>query len=1024
MTDDQDEPDKPADEAKPVTEPPPAAPEQPAAPAPPVVAAVAGAAEPSKKQKKSRRSKRTPVAVDAAAPTTPTPDPDSVPVEVRPSPPIDETPAAAATEKPKETIEVRCAKCDTDYTLDQARIKPTGLTVKCTNCGHTFKIFKPGTQPDVAQPPTIEPKPDPVEPGEIKAIDAAPTEPPTAPPVEIVAPPEPPAPERERRSSAPPATELAPASEPASDDDRRIGPGRRRSDAASALDFEAATLPEPEPVTASPVAPPQPMLLDPAAAAFEAARIAGEIVGDIESASGAAIVAAAAAGAAIEATRARMAAGAPAEIDPLAVVAAATAAVNAQVAPGEGGAHHAALPAMAEGSIPNDPITTVRMQRERILRALADDIAHSPEVTETASNNAAATTSASSAAATASPALARSPSQGDALDDNDVTDPVQLAAAAIQRLRSRASTNVAELRGHYHRHDAFVLLAAFIIIVIAGRVHTGIVTPPTALFPHKNDQKAQRGLTFDYPRGWLKAETINAWPPRIVRDPSGQPPKVADAYHVSITSSIDGSTRIEVLIEPKPAWSNTVSSLELDRRTRWGELYAVDEISFESIGDQDWLRTEYRYAHAPQKGDLPRVDHAIEYATTDLKQIYVVTLFGTPTALDELEDVVAPSLRIAAGAGTRSAQQFGSRTRTPEMRKHPRPVATALDSTVNIVVADLIDGRLVARGGGSGVIVGGDGSVLTNYHVIRDKNGRLHDVFVIGRSEEVDAAPQLVCAGRPNRSKLQPELDLALIKCDTDLDGRTWTPKKVPHIMWPTLAAAKAQDVKIGQRIWVLGYPDTSRGWLSLSQGTIDGWTGQDGREGRDFIKVDAAISLGNSGGPVVDDQGRLVGIASFLRTRITGGGATTSQEKLVRPISTASDLLAIATIGWTPRDNQTSVEIQPSDVEPVIEGVRIETHVIDAANGAPVRDALVMVIKPDVDQTSIDVNRIGEQVVAWGRSNAQGEVKLNQPVPVGTYTVLVRATGYDPLIGEDKLRIDETTPPRYDPWTHIKIAR
>src|SRR5215208_3030113 len=39
-------------------------------------------------------------------------------------------------------MDVRCEKCQTEYELDEARLKPGGVTVKCTNCGHMFRIRK------------------------------------------------------------------------------------------------------------------------------------------------------------------------------------------------------------------------------------------------------------------------------------------------------------------------------------------------------------------------------------------------------------------------------------------------------------------------------------------------------------------------------------------------------------------------------------------------------------------------------------------------------------------------------------------------------------------------------------------------------------------------------------------------------------------------------------------------------------------------------------------------------------------
>ena len=56
-------------------------------------------------------------------------------------------------------MDVRCEKCQTEYELDEARLKPGGVTVKCTNCGHMFKIRKRsntnvGVPTVVATPPS------------------------------------------------------------------------------------------------------------------------------------------------------------------------------------------------------------------------------------------------------------------------------------------------------------------------------------------------------------------------------------------------------------------------------------------------------------------------------------------------------------------------------------------------------------------------------------------------------------------------------------------------------------------------------------------------------------------------------------------------------------------------------------------------------------------------------------------------------------------------------------------------------
>lgn len=603
-------------------------------------------------------------------------------------------------------------------------------------------------------------------------------------------------------------------------------------------------------------------------------------------------------------------------------------------------------------------------------------------------------------------------------DDADLStsDPVAIAALLLQRARS----DLAELRGHYHRLDILVLLLALVIIIAAGRLHAALVTPPSVVF-------SERGLTFDRSQGWLSPEPLAPTSPRLLRKSDPPPPSARkDApYNVAFTYPGEASARLEVLIDQKPAWSNIVTGLDLGRRTRWGELYSLTSSNVRSIAGHDWLRTAYRYAHVADKGDAPRVDGAVEYATVGRDRLYVISMFGNDSQLERMEETIAPTLRVETRTGAPLLPLEGRLRDQLERKAIPEAVAKAFKSTVMVVVADLIDGQLRARGGGSGIVVGRDGSIVTNFHVIHDKNGRLHDLFIIGRYSEPDRAPQLWCAGSPSRSKLQPELDLALIKCDLDLDGRTWNPSWSGR--WSTLATAPLAELEQGQRLWVLGYPDVGGGGLTASFGIVEGWTGEDRGVGKDFIKTDASITHGNSGGPVVNDQGELVGIATAFRTKVKvdGGIIETTKIGLVRPRDAANDLTAIAAAGWTPREGRTKVEFEPEAIEAPAEGIRLETRILDGANDKPIADATLMILRPGVRKDAIDMNRLDDQVIAWGRSNSQGEVRLKQPVPVpGSYSVLVFATGYAPLIGDQELRLTATTPPGYDPWGAVRLSQ
>ncbi|MEZ4365009.1 MAG: serine protease [Kofleriaceae bacterium] len=557
-------------------------------------------------------------------------------------------------------------------------------------------------------------------------------------------------------------------------------------------------------------------------------------------------------------------------------------------------------------------------------------------------------------------------------------------------------------------------MLAIVAVFGAAWLHRRLVRAPT-------QPLSAHGLTLAYATTWLPPEPMPEPAPRLLHGDAPRRPATAELpYRVQLTSSVDSTARLEILVDELPPWSNLVTSLELDRRTRWGELYATVGSEVRSIAGHDWLRTSFRYAHAQAKGDEPRLATGVEYATVDREHLYVITLHGSARALAAIERVTASSLRVAS----RSGMPLLPHTRLLGRQARPPAVTQAFRGAVMVVVADLDDhGRLRARGGGSGAVVGSDGSILTSFHVIHDRDGRLHELFVVGRYRGGDRPPELVCAGRPDRAKLERDLDLALIKCDLDLDGRAWTP--AADGPWPSLRGGGGGEPQPGSRVWVLGYPDVGGGGLTLSQGLVEGYTAEDGGLGRDYLKTDASITHGNSGGPVVDDDGRLVGIATAFRVRVDvrGDALEVSRPGLVRPLAAAARLLAWAQASWVPCAGCSDASFEPTDVEAAAEGVHISTNILNAGNDAPIEGASLMVLRPGVVASEVDLNRLGEAVIASGRSGADGQVHLRQMVPVpGTYGVIVIAPGFRPLVGDSALVLAADTPPFFDPWGQIRI--
>lgn len=139
---------------------------------------------------------------------------------------------------------------------------------------------------------------------------------------------------------------------------------------------------------------------------------------------------------------------------------------------------------------------------------------------------------------------------------------------------------------------------------------------------------------------------------------------------------------------------------------------------------------------------------------------------------------------------------------------------------------------------GSGFIISEDGYIVTNYHVVQDAD-EITIRLVEGR--EYDA--ELVGSDR--------KTDLALLKMEVD--------ETLPYVSW-----GDADNSRVGDWVLAIGNPFGLGG--SATIGIISA-RGRDIQSGPydDYLQVDAAINRGNSGGPLFDLSGKVIGINTAI---------------------------------------------------------------------------------------------------------------------------------------------------------------
>jgi serine protease Do len=242
-------------------------------------------------------------------------------------------------------------------------------------------------------------------------------------------------------------------------------------------------------------------------------------------------------------------------------------------------------------------------------------------------------------------------------------------------------------------------------------------------------------------------------------------------------------------------------------------------------------------------------------------------------------------------------------------------------------------GNLTSAWTGSGTVVDSSGIVLTNCHVANPRamgmpapQASKLAVAVTSRSDEPPALSYLA-----EIVVQSPELDIAVLRIVSGLDG-----KPVSNLNLPHLPIGDSDKLELGDSLAIFGFPGIGGETVTFTSGSVAGFSKQPGvATRRAWIKTDATIAGGNSGGTAIDQDGNLVGIPTQASagTGITPVDArpvvdTTGDGRVdhrdtpmaiggfingLRPVNLAKPLLKKAGVSVSGAGTRTKVPMRPA---------------------------------------------------------------------------------------------------------------
>lgn len=249
------------------------------------------------------------------------------------------------------------------------------------------------------------------------------------------------------------------------------------------------------------------------------------------------------------------------------------------------------------------------------------------------------------------------------------------------------------------------------------------------------------------------------------------------------------------------------------------------------------------------------------------------------------------------------------------------------------------------EGGGSGFVINDKGYVMTNAHVVKDQ-----DEIKVELSDRTRFDAKVV--------GIDEKTDVAVLKID---------PAK--HALAP-VAFGNSDDVQIGEWVLAIGNPYLFRNTVTAGIVSAKGRTDGAGDGYANHIQTDAAVNPGNSGGPLVNLRGQVIGINSSIWTRSGGYQGISFAIPIAMATRIAEDLIHDGKVvrGW--------LGLNIADLDPDLadalgipgrNGVRVD----QAQKGSPAEKAGVK---------AGDVVLAIDDAVVTGASDLRNRVAANRP--------------------------------------------